>query len=152
MTDRIDAGTPERIVAAAPQHCPIYGGNALRPARFFIGALQQRKFISRRIPMHTMIRKAMLPVLAAMTIGAATPVLAADVGISQPYMTQAPAGPVTLQEALVIASGIGVVTVQNTNFAGDQWEIEGHDSSGRWLEVDVDSRTGEIRDVDRSIL
>lgn len=104
--------------------------------------------------MHNTLRKAMLPVLAAFAIGAATPVWAADVVVNQPYMTQvqAPAGPVTLQEALVIASGIGVVTVQNTNFAGDQWEIEGRDGSGRWIEVDVDARTGEIRDVDRSIL
>ncbi len=104
--------------------------------------------------MHTTLRSVMLPVLAAIAIGAATPVWAADIAYSRPYMTpvQAPVGPVTLQQALVIASGIGVVTVQHTNFDGDQWEIEGRDDLGKWIEVDVDARTGEIRDVDRSIL
>jgi len=104
--------------------------------------------------MQNMFRKAMLPVLAAASIGAATPVLAADVYVGERYVREVPVaqGPVTLQEALVVASGIGVVTVQNTNFTGDQWEIEGRDANGKWIEVDVDARTGEVRDVDRSIL
>ncbi|MDB5656861.1 MAG: hypothetical protein JWQ94_4474 [Tardiphaga sp.] len=102
--------------------------------------------------MHNTLRQAMLPILATIAIGAATPVLAADVVVNPPYMTQAPVGPVTLQEALVVATGIGVVTVSNTNYTGDEWEIEGRDINGKWIEVDVDSRTGEVQNVDRSIL
>ena len=104
--------------------------------------------------MQNMFRKAMLPILAAAAIGAATPVLAADVYVGERYVREVPVaqGPFTLQEALVVAQGIGVVTVSNTNFAGDQWEIEGRDINGKWIEVDVDARTGEVRDVDRSIL
>ena len=97
----------------------------------------------------------MLSLLAALAIGTATPVLAADYFPAQPY-AQAPVeravGPVTLQEALVVASQIGVVTVTKTNYDDDQWEIEGHDSQGKWIEVDVDARTGEVRNVDRSII
>jgi hypothetical protein len=99
------------------------------------------------------MRKVMLPALAAVAI--ATPALAADYIPGQRYVTEAPVvrvGPVTLQEALVVATQIGVVTVSNTNFDGDQWEIEGRDLNGKWIEVDVDARTGEVRDVDRSIL
>ena len=103
--------------------------------------------------MQNMVRRMMLPVLAV-TIGAATPVLAADVYVGERYVREVPVaqGPFTLQEALVVAQGIGVVTVSNTNFDGDQWEIEGRDINGKYIEVDVDARTGEIRDVDRSIL
>ena len=103
--------------------------------------------------MQNMVRRMMLPVLAV-TIGAATPVLAADVYVGERYVREVPVaqGPFTLQEALVVAQGIGVVTVSNTNFDGDQWEIEGRDINGKWIEVDVDARTGEVRNVDRSIL
>jgi len=99
--------------------------------------------------------KFVLPMAAAITIGA-SPVMAADYLPGEP-MVRAPMarvyeGPVTLQQALAVAQDIGVVTVQNTNFAGDQWEIEGRDINGKWIEVDVDARTGEVRDVDRSIL
>ena len=103
----------------------------------------------------TTMRNGMLPLLAALAIGAATPVWAADYFPAQPY-ARAPVeqavGPVTLQEALAVASQIGVVTVTKTNYDDDQWEIEGHDSQGKWIEVDVDARTGEVRNVDRSII
>ncbi|MDB5620332.1 PepSY domain-containing protein [Tardiphaga sp.] len=101
-------------------------------------------------------RKAMTPLVAAIAIGAATPVLAADFGsrpyVSGPPLLEAPVGPFTLEQALAVASEIGVVTVSNTHFTGEQWEIEGRDSYGKWIEVDIDARTGEVRDVDRSIL
>jgi hypothetical protein len=104
--------------------------------------------------MQNIMRKAMLA--TALTIGAAAPAMAADYLVREPAprvaVMPAPMGPVTLQQALAIASDIGVVTVQNTHFDGDQWEIEGRDGYGKWIEVDVDGRTGEVRDVDRSIL
>ncbi|MEH2480240.1 hypothetical protein V1282_003597 [Nitrobacteraceae bacterium AZCC 2146] len=106
------------------------------------------------------LRKAMLPVVAALAIGTATPVLAADYIVRQPAPravmvpapVQAPLGPMTLEQALAVAAGIGVVTVKNTHFTGDEWEIEGRDSYGKWIEVDIDARTGDVRNVDRSII
>jgi molybdate transport system ATP-binding protein len=51
--------------------------------------------------------------------------------------------------ALDVATDIGVMTISHTEFAGDQWQIEGRDRTGRWMEVDVDARTGAVRNVDR---
>jgi hypothetical protein len=67
--------------------------------------------------MQNMMRRMVLPVLAV-TIGSLTPVLAADVVVGERYVREVPVarealGPFTLQEALVVAQGIGVVTVQH---------------------------------------
>jgi hypothetical protein len=105
--------------------------------------------------MQQILRKAMWPAVAALAIGVATPALSADYFPREPAPRAAvmvPAGPLTLQDALRVAAGIGVTTVQNTHFDGDEWEIEGRDSYGKWIQVDVDARTGEVRNVDRSII
>lgn len=104
--------------------------------------------------MQQTLRKAMLPVVAALAIGVATPALSADYFPRQPAprAVMVPAGPLTLQDALAVAAGIGVVTVKDTHFDGDEWEIEGRDAYGKWIQVDVDARTGEVRNVDRSII
>ncbi|MDB5631171.1 MAG: hypothetical protein JWR49_26 [Tardiphaga sp.] len=110
--------------------------------------------------MQNTLRKAILPMVAALAIGTATPVLSADYIVRPPppraamvpAPVQAPLGPLTLQDALAIAADIGVVTVQNTHLDGDEWEIEGRDGYGKWIQVDVDARTGEVRHVDRSII
>ena len=100
--------------------------------------------------------KALLPLALAGAIGAAAPAFAADVYVGgrapRAVVAPVPAGPLTLEQALGIAYGIGVVTVQNTHFDGNEWEIEGRDTYGKWIEVDIDARTGEIRNVDRSII
>jgi hypothetical protein len=100
--------------------------------------------------------KALLPLALAGALGAAAPAVAADVYMRQPApraaMVPLPSGPLTLQDALAIASGIGVVTVQNTHFDDNEWEIEGRDQYGKWIQVDIDARTGEVRHVDRSII
>jgi hypothetical protein len=97
-----------------------------------------------------------MPALAVAAIAAmATPALAADVYARPPAPRAAvlvPAGPLTLQDALAVAANIGVVTVNDTHFDDDEWQIKGRDAYGKWIEVDVDSRTGEVRNVDRSIL
>lgn len=101
------------------------------------------------------MKTVILPILAAAALGAATPVMAADVYMREPAPRAAivvPAGPMTLEQALAVAYGIGVVSVKNTHFDGDEWEIEGRDTYGKWIEVDIDARTGEIRNVDRSII
>jgi hypothetical protein len=106
--------------------------------------------------MSTFSRKTWLPLAAVLAIAAVTPAMAADYFVREPAprvaVMPAPAGPVTLQEALAIAAGIGVVMVQDTHFDDDAWEIEGRDRTGKWIKVEVDAGTGEIRNVDRSIL
>ena len=108
--------------------------------------------------MQQILRKALLPMLAVGALATAVPAVAADVyvrdrapraAVAVPVM---PAGPLTVEQAIQVAYGIGVVQVKNTHFDGDEWEIEGRDSYGKWIQVDVDARTGEVRNVDRSII
>jgi hypothetical protein len=55
----------------------------------------------------------------------------------------------SMQAALGIATDMGIATVSDTQFAGDEWQIEGRDVSGRYMEVDVDATTGQVLNVDR---
>ncbi|MBR0757588.1 PepSY domain-containing protein [Bradyrhizobium jicamae] len=84
------------------------------------------------------MRNIILPIAAALAIGAAAPALAADSGDQ-----------ISMQMALDVATDLGVTTVSHTNYLGDEWEIEGRDRTGRWMEVHVDSRTAEVRHVER---
>ncbi|MET4216914.1 hypothetical protein ACVWZZ_003645 [Bradyrhizobium sp. LM6.10] len=84
------------------------------------------------------MRNLILPAVVAIGLGSAAPAVAYDTGDQ-----------ISMQAALDVASDIGVMTISHTEFAGDEWQIEGRDSVGRWMEVDVDARTGEVRNVDR---
>lgn len=84
------------------------------------------------------MRKLILPAIVAIGLGSAAPAVAYDTGDQ-----------ISMQAALDVATDIGVMTISHTQFAGDEWQIEGRDSSGRWIEVDVDARTGDVRNVDR---
>ena len=54
-----------------------------------------------------------------------------------------------MQRALDVASDMGLATISHTQFAGDEWQVEGRDISGRYMEVDVDVNTGRVLNVDR---
>ena len=84
------------------------------------------------------MRKLILPAIVAIGLGSAAPAMAYDTGDQ-----------ISMQVALDVATDIGVMTVSQTEFLGDEWQIEGRDRAGRWMEVDVDARTGEVRNVDR---
>jgi len=84
------------------------------------------------------MRKLILPAIIALGLGSAAPAMAYDTGDQ-----------VSMQAALDVATDLGVVTISDTNFLGDEWQIEGRDIRGRWMEVDVDARTGDVRNVDR---
>lgn len=84
------------------------------------------------------MRKYILPMIAAAALGVATPAMAYDSGDL-----------ISMQRALAIATDLGLMTVSHTEFAGYEWQIEGRDIAGRYLEVDVDARTGEVLNVDR---
>jgi hypothetical protein len=84
------------------------------------------------------MRKYILPIAAAVALGMATPAMAYDSG-----------GLMSMQAAIDVAADLGLVSVSHTNFLGDEWEIEGRDSAGRYIEVYVDAATGDVRGVNR---
>jgi hypothetical protein len=84
------------------------------------------------------MRKSIIPIIAVAALGLAEPALAYDSG-----------NLMSMQAALGVATDLGLATVSHTQFAGDEWQIEGRDISGRWMEVDVDAATGEVLNVDR---
>ncbi|MBR0796768.1 PepSY domain-containing protein [Bradyrhizobium jicamae] len=85
------------------------------------------------------MRKFVLPIVAVLALGAATPAMAYDSGDQ-----------FSMQAALDVATDMGMMTVSYTQFLGDEWEIEGRDGRGRWMQVYIDSRTGQVRNVDRA--
>ncbi len=84
------------------------------------------------------MRKYVMPILAVAVLGLATPATAYDAGDL-----------ISMHAALQIATGLGVTTVSHTQFLGDEWEIQGRDRSGRYIEVYVDANTGDVRGVNR---
>jgi hypothetical protein len=54
-----------------------------------------------------------------------------------------------MQRALNVATDLGLATVSHAQLAGDEWQIQGRDRSGRYMEVDVDVNTGEVLNVNR---
>jgi predicted small secreted protein len=84
------------------------------------------------------MRKFILPVVTVLALGSAAPTMAYDSGDQ-----------ISMQAALDVATDLGVMTVSQTQFLGDEWQIEGRDGSGRWMEVYVDANTGNVRNVER---
>lgn len=97
------------------------------------------------------MRNNLIPAVTLVMIGFTVPAWAADIGYVQEPVTEVYTrpGPLPVQAAIDIANGIGLVSVSSTDRSGNEWEIEGHDVTGRYMEVDVDARTGAIVDVDR---
>ncbi len=84
------------------------------------------------------MRKYIMPIIAAVALGVATPSMAFDSG-----------GLISMQDALEVANDTGLATVSNTEFWGDKWDIKGRDRSGRYMEVAVDATTGDVLWVNR---
>jgi hypothetical protein len=84
------------------------------------------------------MRKFIVPIVVAVALGLAQPAMAYDSGDL-----------ISMEEALSVATDLGLVAVSHTEFAGDEWQIEGRDILGRYMEVDVDATTGEVLNVDR---
>lgn len=84
------------------------------------------------------MRNYIIPLAAAVSLGATAPALAYDTGDL-----------LSMQDALAVATDVGIATVSDTEFSGDEWQIEGRDIAGRYMEVDVDANTGAVLNVDR---
>jgi peptidase YpeB-like protein len=75
-------------------------------------------------------------------------VAVAALGLAQPAVAYE-ADPISMQIALRVATDLGLSTVSYTEFTGDQWEIQGRDTSGRYMTLYVDAKTGEVRNLYR---
>jgi hypothetical protein len=84
------------------------------------------------------MRTYILSLAAAVSLGVATPAMAYDTGSL-----------LSMNDALGVATDIGLATVSDAEFAGYEWQIEGRDMFGQYMEVDVDATTGEVLNVDR---
>jgi hypothetical protein len=84
------------------------------------------------------MRKYFIAIVAILALGIAEPAMAYDSGDL-----------ISMQDALDVATDLGLATVSNTEFEGDEWRVEGRDTSGRWMEVYVDATTGQVRFVNR---
>ena len=83
------------------------------------------------------MQKYIMPIVAAIGLSIATPALAYD-----------SASPMSMDAAVGVATDAGLVTVSHTQFAGDEWQIQGRDVTGQYMEVDVEATTGRILNVD----
>jgi hypothetical protein len=99
----------------------------------------------------TIMRNNLIPAVALAVIGFTVPAAAADVGYVQRPLTEiyTRVGPLPVQAAIDIANGVGLVSVSSTDKWFNEWQIEGRDVTGSYMEVDVDARTGAIVNVDR---
>ena len=83
------------------------------------------------------MRKYMIPIVAVVALGLAQSAMAYDGNV------------ISMQVALRVATDLGLTTVSHTEFTGEQWEIQGRDTSGRYMTVYVDANTGEVRNLYR---
>jgi hypothetical protein len=121
-----------------PGPANLLGEGTQRKAAGSIGVASARRRNGSNRDEEYPMRNYLLPLVAAVSLGTAVPAMAYDSG-----------GLLSMQEALGVATDIGLVTVSDTEFAGNEWQIEGRDLSGRYMEVDVDATTGEVLNVDR---
>jgi hypothetical protein len=84
------------------------------------------------------MRKFFIPIVAVLALGIAEPAMAYDSGDL-----------ISMQDALYVATQLGLVAVSNTEFEGDQWRVAGRDTTNRWMEVYIDANTGQVRYVNR---
>jgi len=90
----------------------------------------------RRVIMAAMIA---IPFLVGLVSGAPLAARADDIGGSL----------ISMQRAVLIANGIGLVRVNEIQFDDGKWNIEGRDPYGRSITIDVNARTEEVLRVDR---
>jgi hypothetical protein len=57
--------------------------------------------------------------------------------------------PISMQIAMRVATDLGLSTVSYAELTGDEWEIQGKDTSGRFMTIYIDARTGEVRNLYR---
>lgn len=56
--------------------------------------------------------------------------------------------PILRAQAVAIALMAGVVRVTEVDCDDDEWEVEGWTAAGRKIEVEIDARTGRIKEIE----
>lgn len=84
------------------------------------------------------MKKYLIPIAAVVALGTATPAMAFDTGSL-----------VSMQDAVDVATDVGLVTVSHTQFEGDKWFIQGRDRSGQYMEMAVSATSGDVLWVNR---
>jgi uncharacterized membrane protein YkoI len=51
-------------------------------------------------------------------------------------------------QAIAIAATVGLVRIKEVDCDDDEWEVEGWTAWGREIEVEIDARTGRIKEVE----
>jgi hypothetical protein len=123
--------------AAAPNATLMRQWNATKVRWFYrccVRTTRNGSNVDEEYPMRTRT----LFLIATVSLGALAPAMAYDTGSL-----------LSMDEALGVATDIGLASVSDAEFAGTEWQIEGRDISGRYMEVDVDATTGEVLNVDR---
>lgn len=69
---------------------------------------------------------------------------AAMLGLAVPAMAQDAASLFSMQDAIGVATDVGMVTVSHTQFEGDKWFIQGRDRTGRYMEMAVSVPSGDV--------
>ncbi len=57
-------------------------------------------------------------------------------------------GGISRAQAIAIARSVGLVRVTEVECDDDEWEVEGRDARGRKMEVEIDARTGRIKEIE----
>jgi hypothetical protein len=84
------------------------------------------------------MQKYLILMAAVVGLAVATPALAYD----------SAASPMSMDAAVGVATDAGLATVSHTEFSGDEWQIQGRDVTGQYMEVDVEATTGRVLNVD----
>lgn len=84
------------------------------------------------------MRKHILALAAAICLGTTIPAIAYDSGSL-----------LSMQDALDVAFDAGLVAVSDAEFVGYEWQIDGRDAAGRYMEIDVDATTGTVLNINR---
>jgi uncharacterized membrane protein YkoI len=56
--------------------------------------------------------------------------------------------PVTRAQAIETAASVGLVRVKEVDCDDGEWEVEGWNAAGREMEVEIDARTGRIKEIE----
>lgn len=79
---------------------------------------------------------------------AAAPILLA-LALATPAAAQSIIPAISMEEARLIAADAGVVTIESIEMDDDgRWEIDGRDSAGQEMDIDIDATTGRIVNLD----
>ena len=75
--------------------------------------------------------------------------IASLLGIATPALADYSGSGGSVQRAVVTARAFGVIGFNQIQFYDGKWEIEGRDTRGKTVRIDVDALTGAVLKLDR---